>query len=104
MIKELEKELIIDVQEEIIRVVNFIKIKCVEGNYPGAIVGLSGGIDSGLCAALNVQALGKENVVGVIMPSQDSAAADASDAYKLAEYLGIQTIYHPTPIHFQFFQ
>jgi NAD+ synthase (glutamine-hydrolysing) len=55
-----------------------------------AIVGLSGGIDSALVAALAVEALGPENVLGIGMPSEFSSSGSVTDAEKLAHALGIQ--------------
>jgi NAD+ synthase (glutamine-hydrolysing) len=55
-----------------------------------AILGLSGGIDSALTAALAVRALGPENVRGVLMPSQHSSDHSVNDARQLAHNLGIQ--------------
>ena len=57
--------------------------------FKKAIVGLSGGIDSALVAALAVEALGAENVQGVGMPSEFSSTGSVSDAEKLAKNLGI---------------
>ena len=55
-----------------------------------AIIGLSGGIDSALVAALAVDALGPENVQGVGMPSEFSSSGSLTDAEKLARALGIR--------------
>jgi NAD+ synthase/NAD+ synthase (glutamine-hydrolysing) len=55
-----------------------------------AILGLSGGIDSALTAAIAVDALGKENVTGVAMPSQYSSEHSINDARELACKLGIR--------------
>jgi NAD+ synthase (glutamine-hydrolysing) len=55
-----------------------------------AILGLSGGIDSALTAALAVRALGAENVRGLLMPSQFSTGHSVDDARDLAENLGIR--------------
>ncbi len=55
-----------------------------------AILGLSGGIDSALTAALAVRALGAKNVRGVLMPSQFSSDHSVNDARQLAQNLGIQ--------------
>ena len=57
--------------------------------FAKAIVGLSGGIDSALVAAIAVEALGTENVQGVGMPSEFSSSGSVSDAEKLAQNLGI---------------
>ncbi len=54
-----------------------------------AIVGLSGGIDSALVAAIAVEALGAENVQGIGMPSEFSSEGSVTDAEKLARNLGI---------------
>ncbi len=55
-----------------------------------AVLGLSGGIDSALVAALAVEALGKENVTGLGMPSPYSSEGSVGDARALAENLGIR--------------
>ncbi|MFA5084935.1 MAG: NAD(+) synthase, partial [Candidatus Omnitrophota bacterium] len=57
---------------------------------------LSGGIDSALVAALAVDALGKENVIGLFMPSRYSSQRSADDARSLASNLGIR--YEVVPI------
>lgn len=53
-----------------------------------AVIGLSGGKDSSVCAALCVDALGKERVVGVLMPN--GSQADISDSYHLVEHPAIK--------------
>ncbi len=58
--------------------------------FSKALVGLSGGIDSALVAAIAVDALGKENVRGVTMPSQYSSLGSVDDSVLLADNLGIQ--------------
>jgi NAD+ synthase (glutamine-hydrolysing) len=60
------------------------------------VLGLSGGIDSALTAALAVAALGKEKVVGVAMPSRFSSEHSIADARTLANNLGIE--FHVVPI------
>ncbi|MBV8352148.1 MAG: NAD+ synthase [Verrucomicrobia bacterium] len=57
--------------------------------FKTAVLGLSGGIDSAVTAAIAVAALGKENVVGVSMPSQYSSHGSLDDAASLAKNLGI---------------
>ena len=54
-----------------------------------AVLGLSGGLDSSVCAVLLADALGKENVFGVSMPSKLTSSESKTDAEKLAENLGI---------------
>ncbi|HEX3800652.1 MAG TPA: NAD+ synthase [Verrucomicrobiae bacterium] len=57
--------------------------------FKSAVLGLSGGIDSALVACLAVEALGKENVRGISLPSQFSSQGSLDDARILAEKLGI---------------
>lgn len=56
-----------------------------------AVLGLSGGIDSAVTAALAVEALGAENVHGLLLPSQYSTGHSITDAQQLARNLGIKT-------------
>jgi NAD+ synthase (glutamine-hydrolysing) len=58
-------------------------------------MGLSGGIDSSLVAAIAVDALGVENVIGVTMPSVYTSSETFSDAGRLAENLGVRLITVP---------
>ena len=57
--------------------------------FKTAIIGLSGGIDSAVTAALAVRAIGAENVRGLLMPSQFSSVHSVTDAVALAENLGM---------------
>lgn len=59
-------------------------------NFQKAILGLSGGIDSAVVLVLAVEALGKENVRAILMPSEFSSEHSAKDAKKLAENIGVQ--------------
>ena len=63
--------------------------------FSKVLVGLSGGIDSALVAAIATEALGKENVLGVLMPSPYSSEGSISDSLVLAKNLGIHTITLP---------
>src|SRR5260370_20225766 len=63
--------------------------------FKKAIIGLSGGIDSSLTAAIAVDALGAENVLGVSMPSGYSSEGSRSDARELADNLGIHMLTIP---------
>jgi NAD+ synthase len=58
----------------------------------GAIVGISGGIDSSVTLALAVKALGPEHVIGIMLPEKDSSGDSKALALKLAKQLGVQTI------------
>ena len=61
-----------------------------KNNFKGAIVGVSGGIDSALTLAIAVDALGKENVTAVYMPSHFNAPISFDDAQQLANNLGVE--------------
>ncbi len=63
--------------------------------FKKAVIGLSGGIDSALTAAIAVDALGAENVLGILMPSGYSSEGSKTDAQKLAENLGMQYLMIP---------
>ena len=67
-----------------------------KSGFTRGIIGLSGGIDSAVTAALAVEALGKENVIGISLPSAISSGHSRDDARLLAENLGIE--YHTLPI------
>lgn len=60
--------------------------------FKSVLLGLSGGIDSALTAAVAVEALGPENVLGVLMPSPYSSKGSIEDSAALAKNLGIKTI------------
>jgi len=66
-----------------------------KNGFTTAVIGLSGGIDSALVAAVAVEALGSRNVVGVFMPSQYSSRESGEDARELARNLGIRILEVP---------
>ena len=67
----------------------------VKNGFRRAAVGLSGGVDSALTAAIAVQAIGSENLIGVTMPSQFTSHETLSDATLLAANLGISLLTVP---------
>jgi NAD+ synthase len=67
-----------------------------KNGFPGVLLGVSGGIDSALCAALAVDALGAERVRGVMLPFRFTAQVSLDDAAKLAGSLGFR--YEVLPI------
>src|SRR5262249_15547661 len=69
---------------------------CRKCGFKSIVLGLSGGIDSAVCASLAVAALGKESVRGVAMPSRYSSQGSIDDAKALAENLGVR--FHVIPI------
>ncbi|MGH6969087.1 MAG: NAD+ synthase, partial [Stellaceae bacterium] len=61
-----------------------------KNRFPGVVIGLSGGVDSALTAAVAVDALGPDKVHGVIMPSPYTSAASVEDATEVATLLGCE--------------
>lgn len=73
------------------KLVTFITQKVKESDSIGAVIGLSGGIDSALTAYLTVDALGPENVLGILLPEKViSSKRDIDDALEIAKLLGIE--------------
>ena len=58
----------------------------------GAVLGISGGIDSSVCLALSVKAFGSQKVLGIIMPEKDSSPDSEELAIELAQKFGVKTI------------
>lgn len=80
----------IDFKKTVDEVIDFIR-RVVEGSgASGVVLGLSGGLDSSLVAALCARALGSEKVLGVIMPAAFTPKEDIEDAIELAKALGIK--------------
>lgn len=71
-----------------------------KNGFKKVVIGLSGGIDSALVAAIAVDALGKENVLGVFMPSEFTLKLSYQDARQLADNLGLKLLEVPiTPTY-----
>jgi NAD+ synthase (glutamine-hydrolysing) len=71
--------------------------------FEKVVIGLSGGVDSALTATVAVDALGRDNVIGVRMPSRYTSAENLEDAGLTAEALGIQLLDFPIePAHHAF--
>jgi len=66
-----------------------------KNGFKKVVLGLSGGIDSALTAVVAAAALGRENVIGVLMPSRFNIAASTEDALELAKSLAIETLTIP---------
>jgi NAD+ synthase (glutamine-hydrolysing) len=74
-----------------------------KNGFADVLIGLSGGVDSSIVAAIAVDALGAEHVCGVLMPSRYSSGHSISDAEGLAHSLGIRTLQVPIePAHAAF--
>jgi NAD+ synthase (glutamine-hydrolysing) len=74
-----------------------------KNGFKKAIIGLSGGIDSSLTAVIACDAIGKENVIGVSMPSRYSSKETQSDAKLVAHNLGIRLIVVPIDAIFKIY-
>jgi NAD+ synthase (glutamine-hydrolysing) len=75
-----------------------------KSGFRKVVVGLSGGIDSSVVAAIAVKALGRENVLGVSMPGPYSSEGSKTDARKLADNLGIDFLTLPISDVFSAYQ
>jgi len=80
-----------DAKKETERVIDFVRTYYKENNLGGAILGISGGKDSGVVAAILTEALGKENVIGVTLPCH-SKDEDKIDAKLVSDYYGFELI------------
>jgi NAD+ synthase (glutamine-hydrolysing) len=67
----------------------------LKNGFNKVVLGLSGGIDSALTAVIAVDALGSENVVGVLMPSEFSSRGSIEDSIELGKNLGIELVTVP---------
>jgi NAD+ synthase len=81
----------LDCKREVERICEFIRQEVRDMKRDGIVIGLSGGIDSALCAALSVEAVGKDKVFGLILPEKESNPISAEYAAKHAQKLGIET-------------
>lgn len=77
------------------RIIDFIRQTSKVMQTGGGVVGLSGGVDSSVCAALLCEALGSDKCLGIIIPANDSNPKDASDALEVARCLKMSIVLHP---------
>lgn len=80
-----------NIEEDIEKRCSFIKDYLKKANAKGIIIGISGGIDSAVTAALAIKAIGQENVLGVWMPAY-SDPIHAKDAKSLVDAIGLNLI------------
>ena len=82
---------IFNAKEEVKNIISFVKDYYNKNNLGGAILGISGGKDSAVVAALLVEALGKENVIGITLPCH-SKEEDKIDAKLVSDYYGFELL------------
>jgi NH3-dependent NAD+ synthetase len=80
-----------EASKEIGRIGSFIQKVVAEASAKGIVIGLSGGIDSSVTGALCVKALGKANILGLLLPSDHTPKEDMADAESLVQSLGIRS-------------
>jgi NAD+ synthase len=92
-IMQFSKEVLkINCEVEADKISGFIKNQLLSMHREGIIVGLSGGVDSALCAALSVRAIGKDKVLGLLLPDRESSPQSAEFASRQAKQFDIKTI------------
>jgi NAD+ synthase len=93
--KPFSKDILIinDIEAECNRIVDGIKENIVQHlNRHGAVIGISGGIDSAVSMVLTARAMGPENVLGIMLPEKDSSRDSAIFAQNLADKFGVRAI------------
>lgn len=81
----------VNIYDETIDAITFaLKDFCQKTGFKKIVLGLSGGIDSALTAAIACRAIGSENVVGITMPSEYSSSGSVDDSVELAKNLGME--------------
>lgn len=85
-----------DIDEVALTLRHFIKEKIVGFKKKGAVIGVSGGVDSAVILALCVQELGAENVFGLLLPEKESAPSSKTLGAEICESLGVT--YEEVPI------
>lgn len=80
----------IDVKRETERIVSFIRSVVEEYRFRGAVLGVSGGIDSAVVLGLLVKALPRESILALILPERDSSAQSKRDALLACKHFGVQ--------------
>jgi NAD+ synthase len=91
-VKDLGKELVIDCRHEERRIIDFAQQAIARLHKKGAVIGLSGGLDSSLCAWLLAKALGRKKILALLLPERDSSPVHHRHARMVADRLGLKTI------------
>jgi NAD+ synthase len=82
----------IDPERETERINAFIQKQVASMKKDGAVIGLSGGIDSSICSCLCLKALGRSKVLGLILPEKESNPVSEQYARKHASAIGLDTV------------
>ncbi|MBR6299014.1 MAG: NAD(+) synthase, partial [Candidatus Gastranaerophilales bacterium] len=94
-VKEYTLEYDSDLERTYKTILQGIKDYFKKTGFKKAVIGLSGGLDSSVCAVLLADALGKDNVFGISMPSEITSLESKNDAIDLAKNLGINFLEAP---------
>ena len=86
--------LAIDLEAEAARIADWMRDAVRGMRRRGLVVAMSGGIDSSVCAALAVRAVGAERVFGLLLPERDSSSRSTALGRQLASHLGIEATVH----------
>lgn len=86
--------LAMDLEAEAARIADWMRESVRGMRRRGLVVAMSGGIDSSVCAALAVRAVGSERVFGLLLPERDSSPRSTDLGRQLASHLGIQADTH----------
>jgi len=89
---DLGKELSINCLDEERRIIDFARQAIARLHKKGAVIGLSGGLDSSLCAYLLEKALGRKKILALLLPERDSSPVHRRHARMVADSLGLKTI------------
>lgn len=81
--------MIFDPKDEIIRIEKFIKRTIETYNFKGAVIGVSGGVDSAVVLALLTRTIEKENIFALILPERDSSKESVRDAKLVCNHFGV---------------
>ncbi|MFN4223745.1 MAG: NAD(+) synthase [Fervidobacterium nodosum] len=81
--------MIFDPKDEIIRIEKFIKRTMETYNFKGAVIGVSGGVDSAVVLALLTRTIEKENILALILPERDSSKESVRDAKLVCNHFGV---------------
>ncbi len=76
--------------ESVIVIETFIRDKVMDARAKGVVLGLSGGLDSAVVAAMSARALGPERVLCIMMPDVACPPQEMEDAHELAHHLGVE--------------